>query len=281
MAIVEQFIAAGTQWHFFGFLDTSGRLLGSTTTAPTAGTSTNGGMARVKAIKSANPTVPPPDVVPVTGDDALQGTFVFDSTEAQTFEVSASIFNQSQLAAWQGVIARTFAEITSVPMRPGAADYPDVCWLLNGRAKKKNGNTASTWNSALVPLANVFPRARQSWEERTAAENMLTVVSSPTGQYPFGLTMTDTLDGTDSAHMYFWSSEYPTHMQRFTGNNAAQTYSLDYPPISAAKTLFVVDGIPPIGYPATSVSQSAKTATLTTVTAGASIAGWILYEFLP
>ena len=285
MSDFNKFIRAGVEYTFAGVINTKGRLIGSTGTAPTAGAIGGSGMFRVKGVKSANPNVPDPEVVAATGDDTIQGTFIFDSGSPSQFEVTKSVFDLNFDALAQDILIRDFADAATTVMRPNPVDYPDFCLIFNSRTKKKEQalEGKKAWSGYIVPVSTVFPRFGNGMTERTVADDLLNVIMQPTGTYPWGLTMTTLLNGTEQGDAIPFNADYPLHMQRFTGDNSRTTFQLDYTPISVAKTLAVVStASSDFGAAVTVSSVSPSLKQLTLAIAPAQDAELVvLYQFQP
>jgi hypothetical protein len=119
-------------------------------------------------------------------------------------------------------------------------------------------------------------------QERTVADDFLTVAMQPINQYPWGLTLTEALNGTETGYAIPFNADNPIHMKRWVGDNTAVTFTLDYAPVSVAKTYVVVFPSGGVPFVATVNSVSAVNKTFTLSAAPATNAAVVaLYEFTP
>jgi hypothetical protein len=268
-------IAAGNRYAFGGFVNSFGFMIGAAASAPAAGTSS--GMFQVKGIKTAAPASPEPEAVPVSGDDELLGEFQFDSITERRFTAEFSVGNLTQEAALQGTNVQTLGEISV-----GALDVLeglefDTCWIFQSRAKKQDTGVRGqkAWQGTIVPLATAKPLGRAAYEERTAALYRFSISPQVAGYHPWGLTVLDANAGTPGMRFLPFQSEYPVHIQAFTGNAALAVIPVDFEPISVAKTTAFVNRV---AATVLSVSAANKTVTLSATPAGAANVV-IIYEF--
>lgn len=284
MSDFTRFIAAGVELTFAGAVGTDGLLIGGLSASLPASGAAGAGMARLSGIKVVPLTTPEPEVVAATGDDTTQGTFIFDSANPSQFSIQKSVFDFAADAFFQGTLTRDFGGITTGIMRPSQPVYPDVCWIFNRKTKKKRTTPdgIKAYSGYIVPLSNVFPRQGDQMTERTVADDFLTVAMQPVNQYNWGLTLTEALNGTEVGYAVPFNSDNPIHMKRWVGDNATVTFTLDYTPVSVAKTYVIVTPSGGVPFVATVNSVSVANKTFTLSAAPATNAAVVaLYEFAP
>lgn len=267
--------AAGTTYGYLGFMSSNGFLYGGTTSAPSAGSSS--GMLRIKGIKTAAPTVPEAEVVQATGDDGLIAEFSFNSIAQRSFIIETAVGSLDQDALLQATLVQSMGDI-----RWGALDTNDtvtfnVCVLLQGQAKSQDAASTGTavWNGVLIPLATANVLGRTAFTEREPATWRWQITPQLSSYDVWGITIADGVHGTTGMRQKPFFSPNPLHMQAFTGAGSAAAISLDYTPISAAKTHIYANRAL-IG--TTSIDAGAKTATpSSSITSGYN--GVVVYEY--
>lgn len=239
-------IQAGTQAAWFGRLDSEARF---TDISGSMSHSTQlVGMQRILGIQSANPAPADTADVPVPGDDGILGQFTFEPDTLTAFDVLAGVFDLTQQAALQGTLVESFGEGYIGVMQPTAPDFIDICVIIQGRSKSQDSATRGlkAWSGILVPLAQGIPRGRESWQGRTAGADRLKVSPQVAAKKPWGVTITNTINGTDSAPLMPFTFDNPITLVGGIGNGVVTTFTLPegVTPISAAKSPFLVGTTP-------------------------------------
>lgn len=267
--------AAGVAYGFIGFIDSNGFFIGGATTAPSAGSSS--GMLRIRGVQTASPTVPEPETVQVGGDDELISEFDFASIAQRTFTVDVAVGDLDLDALLQGTNVQTLAEIKYGALDVEGATFPNACIIFEGNSKKMNTGVVgqAAWTGTMIPLCTVRPLGRVAYNSREGAAYRLSVTPQSAQYYPWGITMSSANAGTSGMRYIPLEMENPIHMVAFTGNNSATEFTLDYTPISVAKTAVTFNRVVDT---TASVNTSTKTATATT-TPPSSANGIIVYEF--
>lgn len=244
MAAFDQFITAGVDMAFYGTIDTDGYLKGGTDTAPVPG-ATVSPMLRLKGMVSADVTVAEPEVVNVPGDNASQGSFTFGPETTPSFTLEKSVFDLALTALAQGTLVFADGDINLGVLQPSDVNSPDLCWILQSPAKKKNigQNGLKAWTGYIIPLAQAFPLGRTQYQTRAAATDRMRISTSPVGMLFDGLAIDDTNLGTTGAPLVPFTSDYPIYFVRATGNGVITVYTLPYPIYSAASVRVRVNGV--------------------------------------
>jgi hypothetical protein len=237
MATFTKSIAAGNTYAFMGFIDSNGFMIGSATTAP-AGGAAGSPMIRITGIKTASPTVPEPEVVQVTGDDTLLGEFDFDSLTQRSFTIEVAVQDLATEALLLGTNVETVGEIKLGALDILNAAELNACLIIQSRAKKQDTGSVgqSGWNGVIIPIATVKPLGRDTFAERGPAVFRYFVTPQLAGNNPWGVTILDANAGTTGLRYRPFTAENPITMHAHTGNGSLQSWTLDYAPISVAKT---------------------------------------------
>jgi hypothetical protein len=237
MATFTKSIAAGNTYAFMAFIDSNGFMVGSATTAPSAGAA-GSPMIRITGIKTASPTVPEPEVVQVTGDDTLLGEFDFDSLTQRSFTIEVAVQDLEAEALLLGTNVETVGEIKVGALDILNAAELNACLIIQSRAKKQDAGAVGQkgWNGVIIPIATVKPLGRDTFAERGPAVFRYFVTPQIAGNNPWGVTILDVNAGTTGLRYRPFTAENPITMHASTGNGALQSWTLSYQPISVAKT---------------------------------------------
>lgn len=277
MPVFQKALAVGNRLAFGWFIDDNGFMLGANTTAPANGLAGSGAF-NLEGIKTAAPTQPDPDIVPVTGDDALLAEFSFDAIDARTFTAEFSVTDLTIISQITGVTVQTWGEVRAAIMDIPSAPERNMGFLFQSRAKKRDTGVVNQkgWHSKIIPLATATPLGRASFDERGAAVFRMSISPQTAGYDPLAFTIQTANYNTTGGRFFENTHENPIHIKAYRGDAAAVLFNLDYTPISAAKTYFAVRRV---NVPVTTVSTANKTFSVGVAPAlGAE--GIVLYEFV-
>ena len=130
-------LAAGNRLSFAWFIDDFGFPLGNSTSAPSQG-ATGAPAFNLEGIKTAAPTNPEREIVPVTGDDDLLAEFDFSPTTSRSFVIEYSVEDLSILAAILGTNIVTWGEAKIAMMDIVSPPDRNMGFIFQSRAKKRN-----------------------------------------------------------------------------------------------------------------------------------------------
>ena len=138
-----------------------------------SGTIANGSSAspsRMYGAKSANPQLPAPTVVNVTGDDTRLGIFTFDSEESPNFDMTVAEMDMDIIAATQGTNVYTIGTYYDLNLiGPVGREFPDMLlWFVSQGKGRGPGNKGAGYYSLVMPKTTLTYLGR-NFEERAAA----------------------------------------------------------------------------------------------------------------
>jgi len=239
-------IQAGTQYAFWGRLDSDARftdITGSITTS-----SQLKGMQRILGIQTANPSPGDTTEVPVPGDDGIMGQFVFEPATITAFTIQTAVFDLVQQAVLQDTLVESFGDGYLGMMQPNSPNFIDICCIIQGRAKSQDAANrgVKAWAGYLVPLAQGIPQGRETFAGRTAGFDRIKVGPQVASKKPWAVTITNAVNGTDGAVLIPFSFDNPITLVAGVGDGATLTFTLPegITPISAAKSPFIVGTAP-------------------------------------
>lgn len=272
----RQVVGAGNKYGFGGFIDSDGILIGSTPTAPTTGSATNGEMFRVLGIKRAVPTVPEPTTTIVTWDDDAMEEFQFNSIATRRFLIDVAI---QDLTTWARLVDESvqaaFSSNSIELDRVSAPEY-DTTWFFQSRARQEvvTNQGAKAWQATQVLSASALILGRVQYNEREGAVFRLSVTPHLASHQPTGLTLFDVNNAQMSARYRMYDLDYPVTMHRSTGT--LTVIPVKYQPYDAAHAQAVTERV---NNPIASVSTAGKTITLTNTPSGSGARTVTIYQF--
>lgn len=273
-------IAAGFDTIFYGLNDGDGYLQGAATTAPAAGNQAGSGMARLTGAKTAPITVPETESVVATGDDIPLANFLFRAASLPAGVINGAVSDLDFQALAQETLVEDINDLSFGVLLPDEQNDVDMCLLLLQRAKSYQSGSvgAKQWKGLLVSSTNLFPLGSDEITERQVSTERYGFVVNPSDRRPFGLLLTNSVNGTIRAGMQPFTSENKVHLHRWTGDNTQDEFILTYTPVSQAKVAIYVNGIKQTVTTHYTVDVATKTVTFVTPPAnGAKIVA--LYEF--
>lgn len=282
----KQFIAVGVKLAFWGRLNTRGTFVG--TTGSLAAGAAGEAMGELKGIKTAGPgPAEPPDPVIVTGDDVPLGAFDFGPDTLPSWITEIAVGSLDNHAALQGTSVESLGDIQLGVLQPNNQTFLDTCLIYQGEAKSKEpgADGVKQWAGVIVPLATTVPLGRAEYNYRAEAVDRFKMTAQAASKKPWGVTILDSVLGTDGAVLLPFVADNPITMHAFLGNAVLTAFTLGKTPISAAKT--IVHVISPVGAAqrlvATTdytINVSTRTITFNSAPADGSIIN-VLYEFTP
>ena len=241
--MAEKTIAAGFRYLWYGVVDSSGYFIGGTATAPTAGAAAGSGMLRLDGARTLPVNIPEPDNVVVSGDDEPMVSFEFDSEDLPNglFEVAQR--NNTFDALIQGTKVESIGDIEMSVLDPKDRDSQSMCLLLSRRAKSwlAGEKGVKKWENLFIPRCTIKPLFT-TVEQRTFTPYQYAINLSRSDRSGWS-TISINLHGTTAASIIPIDSDNPLYLQRWTGNNSQQAFTMNYAPVSGAKSYIYTDDI--------------------------------------
>lgn len=272
---MPQVASAGNKYTFIAFLDSEGYAIGGTPTAPANGAQS--GARRVLGVKETPVTIPEPETVQATGDDDLIAEFKFNSIQPRTYIMTMAVGDLTLESYFAGTNVETIAGGSFVVN--DVIDAPELMISLIHQQRAVQQDTgvrgAQAWAGYIIPQATATYLGRDSFSERTPATYRIAITPQRATNFPWGVTFSDN-SGTEAGTVIDFQSSYPYHLVAFTGDNSTDDWTLDYQPISAARTggwHFRT----PVGVSSVATTSPYQ-ATLASA-AGSGVKGVVLYQF--
>ena len=243
----KKHISAGTTQAYFGFIDSLGFLIGETTTAPSSGSLQ--AMLRLLGIQTAAAGLPESEDVNIPGDDETLGTITFAPDETPAFVANFGANDLDFNARVQVTSVETLGGIDLGVLQPNDPGSPNGTVIIQGKAVDKDAGTAgqSMWSGQIFPLVTAAPLGRESFEGRSAGVYRIKITAQKASKKPWGVTIADGDLGTDGASIIEFGADHPLLMDRITGNNSTDSFTLTKP-LAATDHLFVWDQTAPLSH---------------------------------
>jgi hypothetical protein len=236
-------IAAGYRYMRYGVVDSDGKFVGSTTTAPTNGDVNGSGLLRLDGARTLPMQLDEPDVQTVTGDDEPLVTFEFDAESLPSGIFEMAVRDNDFEALAQGTKVNKVGNIELSVLDPKDRKSQTLVWLLSRRAKSwaAGEKGAKKWNNLLLPQTTVKPLGG-TWEQRTFSPYQYAINLSRADQLPW-TTVNESEHGTCAASMFPIDSDHPLLFHTWRGDNATTAYTLPIALVSGGSAWVFVDNV--------------------------------------
>jgi hypothetical protein len=268
-------LAAGVQNAWLWFNDADGFALGGSPTALTAGTIR--GAYRFTGIQQMPTGIPEGEAVAIPGDDTTLGTILFDSDAPREFLINMGQGDQALDALMQSTLVETMNRITLGMVDPANANLLNMGILVQSRTiKRENTSGQAAWSGFLYPNVQIQPLNRETFQGRTAASFRYKAVAQRSQYKPWGVTISDAVNGDTETVAFDVNSVYPLTLDAFKlDGNPTPTFTLNKTPIDVTGTMPFVERV---AVAVTSVTPATKQMILT-ATGLVNQRGVVLYEY--
>lgn len=269
---VKQFIGAGfamAQW-----ARTSGPYPYGTTGSLSQGTGAE--LARLYGVKTADISIPEPDVVTITGDDGPLGIFTFPPTDLPSFVLEVGQVDYTIASATQNTNIYTIGNYYDIQLQqPNDPQFNDVMLVFTSQAKSKESGSdgESGWHHLIAPKAQMSYLGT-AFNERGEQTFRYQVVINKFSRYPWGQQLNVNAEGTTSAALFEWFTERRVTFFTRIQSGAGGSIVLERTPSAANRVMAWRDGVNFIP----SVNVSTRTITLSGGAAGNVVSGF--YEYV-
>jgi len=212
---------------YYGTHDSSGYLVGSTTTAPVAGSQDGSMLARLQGVQSFPFGLLPAERPSQPGDGGVIARFLNRSTELPdaTLTLGAANFDFDALAESSAVV--TVGGGRFIGRQGYNPTYSDLILLCVAAAKSiESGNTGGMWEARLVYSANAQSRGRNSFDTGSLPSYEVDVIGNYASAYPWGTAFVSGTDGDDQFVVVDFTWPYRPILERWTGDGSETTFNL-------------------------------------------------------
>lgn len=263
---IKRYTAAGFARMDFHQLDTKGLPAGYNGVCTPGATGCPA--ARMWAVKTANIAIPSATVVPISGDNAPDGTFMFPNEAARSFDVSAAEDDFTNRLSFQNIKTRDIGNhsFSGRDTLPFTINNLMLIAVSNISARGSTVPNIGAYGGIFTTSAQLVVRGRNAFTEIAAASFEGTVVLNPMSQYPWGETFQPANEGYTRSYLEDWTLAYPVTVHRWTQTSGLTVFNLGETPASASLLdvlVYVIDtnGIPTRQVAGVTVSTTGKTLT--------------------
>jgi hypothetical protein len=237
-------ISAGVQQAWLAFVGNDKNMItGASSTAPAPGAAVSHALP-LRGVQTVPSGLPESEVVAVLGDDRVLGSFDFESETPTSFVINTGEVDLERVAQLQGTLVETIGEIELGLLRPSDVQLPDICLVVNARAKRTGEGGASGWQVYIYPRLTLRPLGRETFAGREAATYRYQASVQTVENKPWGTTFTAAANGATSADVIELSTLYPIAMFAFTGNGTVTTFTgLERTPAGAAHAIYALNAV--------------------------------------
>lgn len=234
-------IAAGFDRIFYGYVNASGFVIGSTATGAAAGGATGQGVARLIGGRTIPIGIPEDEIVTPTGDNEPKASFKFPSAELPSGVLEVAVRDLDFDALVQGTKVESQADFNIGSLGPSGSTSPDIALLLQRQAKKQPSGSGA-WEILFVNRSNITPLGSDV-TERTFSPYRYGINVSKSDRGAWGATFTELVHGYTQTALSAIESDNPVLLHTFQGNAAATAFTLPVTPKASTKILVYLNNV--------------------------------------
>jgi len=235
----DGFIGAGFNTVYVFAKNTSGVMVGSDTTEPTAGSSTGTSGLRVEGAMTVPAGLPDSDILDVLGDDEPTVQFDFGEPTLPSGILELAARNLYLEAMVQGTSVETTGNIKTGVLAPNTKQLADLAILFGRRAKTWSPGDRGVQKRELLflPSVTLSPKGSADWTQRAHGPYRYSISMSKGNILPWGATFTQSGQGTDASALVPVEANYQYVANFFKGNGVNLTFNLSNTPVITDTTI--------------------------------------------
>lgn len=233
-------------------------------------------LLRAYGAKTADVSVPEPEVVTITGDDQALGIFTFPSNALPSFVMEFGQSDYALASQTQNTSIYTVATYYDVQLLgPNDPQFNDIVLVMTSQAKSKESGSdgESGWHHLIAPRAQMSYLGA-ALNERGEKTFRYQVTINKFSRFPWGQALPEATIGTASAVMFEWFTERRISFVTYIQGGAGGTITLDRTPYAANRVALWRNGVGGVSF---TVNTSTREITLSGGQAGDVISGF--YEY--
>lgn len=213
---------------YYGPVDSTGYLIGSTSTAPVAGNQDGSAMAQLLGVQDFPFESVDPDTPSQPGDGGTLARFINKPTELPQSTASFGSSDYTFAALCQSLTVVDWGGGSFLGGNPKDPTYTDLLLLAisQGKAQDSGSVGVAHWEARLILKANVYSKQRDSFNTSSLPTYNHTIVGNYSEYYPWGHAFSAGDEG-DTQFVYMdFTWPYRPIFQRFTGDDSETTFNL-------------------------------------------------------
>lgn len=271
----SQAISAGVQQTQFMFFDINGDPSGDSPTPLTNGQYK--GAYQWVGVQEFPSGLPEAEAITIPGDDSTLGSILFSSDAAREGLITFGQMDLDLEARFQNTLVENLGDIKMGLIDTASTILANGAMITQARSVKRSTGVQGQagWSGLIYPNVQVQPLNRETLSGRTAGNYRYKYVAQQAFYKPWGVTISDEVNGDIAAYAIPFTSPYPLTLGAFRGDGIITSWTLHKTPISVGKTFPFSDRI---ALPVTSVTPSTKVMVLTGAVT-ASRPGVVVFEW--
>jgi hypothetical protein len=226
---VSKIVGGYAEGLYYGVVDSSGYLVGSTASAPAAGNQAGSAMAQLLGIKNFPFAPVDPDRPTQRGDAGALARFIHRPTELPESNMIFGASDYDFYALCQALAVLTLGGGKFVLGQAYNPTYADLVLLAfsQGKSQESASEGSGLWEARIILKTNIFPKGRTAFNDEALSEYEYALVSNYATAFPWGHAFSDADEGDTKAAYVDFTWPYRPILQRWTGNNTETSFNLD------------------------------------------------------
>lgn len=216
----------GIDAFYYSPRDTNGYIMGSSATAPTAGTQQLSPIVKLEGIKTLPLGLQEPERVTSTGDNGAIATRQFSPIDLPNGTATLGVFDMAFAAMCMGLTVEDVGAGRFLGLQPDEFDWQDMVLMsVTAVTSRTTANAGSTvYSGIIVPSAQIFWLDDGGLTERQPADFQFSVTMQKAAVQPWGEAFTGSKQYPKIR--YTWPG-YPM-LERGTGDGTRTSFDLSY-----------------------------------------------------
>lgn len=231
-----QSISAGVQQTQFMFYDANGDPSGESPTALTNGQYSGAyGWVGIQELPTG---LLEAESVTIPGDDGSLGAILFASDAPREGLITFGQMDLTLEAAFQNTLVETLGDIKMGLIDTANTILASGAMITQARSVKRSTGVQGQagWSGLIYPNVQVQPLNRETFSGRTAGSYRYKFVAQQSFYKPWGVTISDEVNGDVGAYAIPFTSPYPLTLGAFRGDGIITSWTLHKTPINVNKT---------------------------------------------
>jgi hypothetical protein len=229
-------ISAGVQQTQFLFYDANGEPSGDTPTALANGEYK--GAYQAVGIQELPTGLPEAEAVTIPGDDSTLGSILFAADAPREMLINFGEMDLDWEALLQNTLVETLGDIKMGLLDTANTILASGALIVQARSVKRSSGVSGQagWSGLIYPNVQIQPLGRETFSGRTAGVFRYKAVAQQAFYKPWGVTISDEVNGDSAAYAIPFTSPYPLTMGAFRGDGITTSWTLHKTPINVNKT---------------------------------------------
>lgn len=215
---------------YYAVVDSSGYVIGPTSTAPVAGNDAGTTLTRLLGVQNFPFSVVDSDRPTQKGDGGAIARFVNKPTDLPEAQATFGAWDLTFAALAQGMKVATVGGGSFMMGQPLSPTAADLMFVVQAPAKSTVTATlgSATFEGLIILKANVQPRGRDSFQTDSLPTYQYSMIGNYASAYPWGHAFTAADEGDTECAILYFTWPYRLMIDRFTLDGTEVTYTLNH-----------------------------------------------------